>query len=130
MNEFESKFSEMEQSVSQEKGDFTFFALFLPEDAQDKWDLLVAAPWITRDKEAALRYLAGIVQRTLSPAELLRFSRIVIVDDSDPAVQAINRSIGVKHAGMEVKDNTFFGVHVKHAFIITSELTEPSNQAA
>ena len=37
------KLASVEREVSSEKGDFRLFALFLREDAQDRWDLLVSA---------------------------------------------------------------------------------------
>ena len=45
MKKFIEKIVSLEQTISTEKGDFVFFALFLREDAQDKWDLVVSAPW-------------------------------------------------------------------------------------
>jgi hypothetical protein len=44
MKELLGKFVELEQRLSQERGEFSLFALFLREDASDKWDLVVSAP--------------------------------------------------------------------------------------
>ncbi|NBB32087.1 hypothetical protein GVN22_27455, partial [Cellulophaga sp. BC115SP] len=45
------KFSKIEQEIVNVKGDFELFALFLREDAIDKWDILVAADWISHNKQ-------------------------------------------------------------------------------
>ncbi len=40
--------------MAAEKGAFDLFALFLREDAPNKWDLLIAADWIDQDKAGAI----------------------------------------------------------------------------
>ena len=46
MNQLVEKLASLERDISSEKGDFSLFALFLREDAYDRWDLLVSSPWI------------------------------------------------------------------------------------
>jgi hypothetical protein len=76
---------QQEEVMAKEKGPFDLFALFLREDAPGKWDLVVAAEWIEKDKEAALKYIASIVQKTLPKEQILTLSRIAIIDESNPA---------------------------------------------
>lgn len=121
MKDLVGRFIELERSISQEKGGFNLFALFLREDAQDKWDVVVAAPWIEGDKKKALPYLANKLQKAFSPSELLQFSRIVIIDRDNPALLAISQALQVEHTSAEVKDSNFFGLQIKHAYIITSK---------
>ena len=41
------KFVSLERDVSAEKGGFSLFGLFHREEASfDKWDLVIAAPWL------------------------------------------------------------------------------------
>jgi hypothetical protein len=121
MKELLDSFIQLEKRLSQQKGDFRLFALFLREDAQDKWDLVVAAPWADDDIREALSYIAKEVQDVLSPDDLTKVSRIVIIDESNPALQAINNAIGVEHGLTEVKESFFFGLLIKHAYVITSK---------
>jgi hypothetical protein len=58
---------------------------------------------------------------TLGSEELTSLSRIVFVDPNDPAVQSLNNAIHVEHGSVEVKDSNFFGLPIKHAFIVTSK---------
>ena len=100
---------EIERAISHERGPFTLFALFLREEALEKWDLVVSAPWIEKDRRSALKLLSDRVQASLSASDLLSISRIVLADPSDPAVDAINRTVRVGHSTVEVKDSTFSG---------------------
>lgn len=121
MKQLAEKLVSLEHEVSSEKGDFALFALFLREDAQDRWDLVASASWIEVNKEKALDYLAKRLQSHLQPQELLNISRIVFVDEDNPALQAIHRAMRVEGGITEVKDSNFFGLQIKHAYIITSK---------
>jgi hypothetical protein len=123
MNEPEviKNFARLERQIAREKGDFNLFALFMREDAPDRWDLVVAAPWVGDDKEASVRYFVAEIKSKLGGADLTNLSRIVLVDPADVRVRNLNRAVGVEHGAVEVKDSSFFGLPVKHAYIITSK---------
>lgn len=124
MIELLEKLKEQEVVMANEKGPFELFALFLREDAPGKWDLVVAAEWIDKNKEASLKYIAGIVQKTLSKEELLKLSRIVLIDEENPALEALNIAMRVEHSIAEIQDSDFFGMQIKHAYLITSRRRE------
>jgi len=119
-----------EQEMSEDKGPFVLFAFFLREDAPDLWDLMVSAPWITKDKSGSLKYVAKKVQGVLSAAELLMLSRIVIIEQDNPALEAMHRAILIEHGSAEILNSNFLGLQIKHAFIITSRRDEspPANK--
>jgi len=121
MKELLDRFIELERSISEEKGDFALFALFLREDAGDKWDLILAAPWIEEDRKSALSEITKRIQATFETEELTQLSRVVLVDLANPAVEAVNRAVRIQHGQAEVKDSNFFGLQIKHAYIISSE---------
>jgi hypothetical protein len=127
MQELLNRLNILERKISSERGDFTLFALFLREDAQDKWDLVVAAPWLEPGSKEALSFLADQIQTEFDTSELTKLSRIAIIDQTNPALSAINNSIHAKHGMSEFRDCTFFGLHIKHAYIITS--SKPSTDA-
>ena len=120
-SEITDKFAELESHVAQEKGAFTLFALFMREDAPDRWDLIVSAPWTGGDKQSAVNYLIGQIKSRLGEQGLPSLARIVVIDPQDAAVQALNREIQIEHGSVEVRDRNFFGLPVKHAYIITSK---------
>ncbi len=121
MKDLVGRFIDLERNISQEKGAFNLFALFLREDAQDKWDIVLAATWAEEDKKNALPYLANKLQKEFTPNELLQLSRIVIVEKGNPALPAINQAMKIEHGSVEVTDSDFFGLQIKHAYIITSQ---------
>jgi len=128
INNIASRFAGLESRIAQEKGEFALFALFLREDVPDRWDLIVSAPWVGTDREAALNYFVEEIKSVLGSQDLTVLSRIVFIDPSDPAVENLNRAIHVEHGTAEVRDSNFFGLPIKHAFIITSK--RPSSPVA
>lgn len=121
MRELAEKLRNLEQNIAVEKGKFLLFALFLREDAPDRWDLLVSALWIPKNKNAALKYFSDKLIRTLSQKELLKLSRIAIIEADEPALAALQQAIHTEHSIAEIKDSDFFGLQIKHAYIITSQ---------
>jgi len=126
--ETREKLALLEREVSDEKGEFSLFGLFLREDAQDedKWDLLVSALWLDADKKKGLSYLAKEIQERLEPDELLSISRIVVLERGNPILEAIHKTVNVKHGKVEVKDSNFFGVQITQACISTSSAVDPT----
>lgn len=120
-SELTNKFAELESHIAEQKGAFTLFALFMREDAPDRWDLIVSAPWAGSDKQGAVDYLIGQIKSRLGEQGLPSLARIVVIDPQDAAVQALNRAVQIEHGSVEVRDSTFFGLPVKHAYIITSK---------
>ena len=53
------KLASLERDIASEKGEFSLFALFLREDADDKWDLLASASWLEANNRASLAYLVN-----------------------------------------------------------------------
>ena len=126
--ETREKLALLEREVSDEKGEFSLFGLFLREDAQDedKWDLLVSALWLDDDKKEGLTYLANEIQERLEPNEILTISRIVVLERGDPILEAIHKAVNVKHGEVEVKDSNFSGVQITQACISTSSAVNPT----
>jgi hypothetical protein len=120
MREIAERLRAKEQEMAAEKGAFLLFALFLREDAPDLWDLVVSAPWIEADKGQALAYIASKVKEALSPDEVTKLSRIALVDRNNPALEAIQRAIHIEHGLADVQDSIFFGMPIRHAYIVTS----------
>lgn len=120
-HELLGRFRDLEARIAAEKGAFALFALFMREDAPDQWDLIVSANWVGDDKHRAVDYFVGEIKSQLGVESLTSVARIIVVDPYDTAVQALNRAVEVEHGGMEIRDSDFFGLPVKHAFIITSK---------
>jgi hypothetical protein len=121
MKDLLERFIKIERAVSEEMGDFDLFALFLREDEQTLWDVVVAAPWIEVDQRLALRYLGERLQRELTTDQLMRISHIAIIDADNPGLPEVTETVQVEHGLVEMRNQEFFGHSIKHAFFITSQ---------
>ena len=131
MKEFIDKLRLLETEISQKKGDFSLFALLLREDAQNKWDLVAAASWLWSDKKKTLDYFAKQLRSRLTSDELMTLSRIVLIEESDPTLHALQQTFQVHHTPVEVQDCNLFGLQIQHGYIITSRRNgSDSNQIA
>ena len=124
MKEIVEKLKGYEETMAKEKGPFDLFGVFLRDDAPDKWDILVASDWIENNKEESFKYIVDMVQKGLSKEELMKLSRIVIINEKNPDLEelkrAIQRAMHVEHGIAEIKDSIFFGLPIRHAYLITS----------
>lgn len=119
MKQLTDKLRDVEQAIAGEKGPLNLFALLEREDLSDRWDLVISAPW-AREDEGILRYLASVISRYLTPAEIIRLSRIVILDATENPVRAITEAYDVEHGRVELVEPERFGLPVKYGYIITS----------
>ena len=120
-HELSEKFRDLESRIAEDKGGFALFALFMREDVPDRWDLMVSAPWVGSNKRDAVDYFVNQIKSRLGEQDLTSLARIVVIDPEDTAVQALNRAVQIEHGGVEIRDSNFFGLPIKHAFIITSK---------
>lgn len=121
-----NKLESLEKQIANEKGDFSLFGLFLREDAEDRWDLVVAAPWLNSDNIEDLNYIASKLKYFLKNRELLSISRIVILDLDDPIVQIIINNWRVARGGwIELNYPQIFKLPFKYAYIIFSKSGNP-----
>ncbi|MCG3128386.1 MAG: hypothetical protein CHACPFDD_03274 [Phycisphaerae bacterium] len=125
MRELAENLRIFERRVTEEKGPFVLFALFLRENAPNRWDLVVSAPWIDTDEYAALEYLSDKLRTHLTEPELVAISRIAPVPSTDPRLSDVQRALNCSHAIVEVRNCEFFGLAIAHAFIITSRKAKP-----
>jgi hypothetical protein len=130
MKQMIEKLAALERTIATEKGAFALFTLLLREDAEDKWDLLIAAPWLETDKKDSLAYLTDKIRVQLTTQELLLLSRIVILEKGNPVLEALHRMVQVQHGMGEVRDSIVFGVPIKCAYLITSAEESPDMAAA
>ena len=120
MSELANKLQLVEKQIATEKGRFNIFALFLREGAQDLWDVIVAAPWVVEDKKKALHYIVDKLRSSLSKEEMSSLSRIIIIEPQNPVLDAFQRAICIEHGMADISDSIFFGLKIKHAYVITS----------
>lgn len=121
MEQLSQKLLDMEKEVSSQKGSFRLFGLFLREDSENKWDLVVSASWIDEDKENALQYLTNQLQQRLGKEELLRISRTVIIDKDNPFLEHLKPAFKIKHSSVKMENVHIDGLTIKEAWVFACQ---------
>lgn len=82
---------------------------------------MVSATWLGEEKLADLRDLARLLSEELGEDQLKQFSRIVILDTSDPALNAVLSAISVEDGEVRVQQSNFFGLQIEEALILRAK---------
>ena len=114
------KLRQIEFEISTEKGDFSLFALIEREDSLGKWDIVVSANWINNTEKKLINNIASKIHKEFTKEEQILLSRIVVLPPSDPLVQNLNL-INVKYSSVKLTNNSFNGIIIKEAYLITSK---------
>jgi hypothetical protein len=117
MNIDKQKLRVLMDRIAAEKGEFAFFGLFLRDEAPDKWDLVVSAPWLEKGKLKALSEFVKELASAVGEEQLLSLSRVVTLNADDPSLDAVLRAVSVDGDVREIRDADLFGLKIKHAFI-------------
>ena len=115
------KFRRVMEDVSAERGEFVLFGLFLREEAPDKWDLVISAPWLEADKLKALREFVEKATPIVGNEGLLALSRIVTLSPDDPNLETMLQAVQVDNDPLELCNFDFFGLDIKHAYILRAK---------
>lgn len=113
------------KSLEQENGPLLICALFLREDAFEKWDIILAGSWLNPKEMRSYEALSSKLQQFLSDSELVQFSRIVILDQDDPIISFLLELETVKNGGYkELSSNILsekFRFSIKKAYLLRSQ---------
>ncbi len=121
----------LEREIAAEKGEFTLFGLFLPEDTIS-WDLVVTAPWIVKDRIAARHFLAGVLQSRLDLPELRELGGIHPLMDDWPFTTAAKNLPRVEHGRLAIGEFESPGRDFRKGYLITNQWPdrEPTGRPA
>ena len=126
MKEILDKLKSVVQALEKEQGPILFFALFLREDSLERWDIVVSAPWLSSVERNAYQIVISKIQAVLTSSELIQISRVVILDDTDPAVSFLQEVCPLTNGGYKETPQDFlvdplsekFGFVIKKAYIL------------
>jgi len=119
MNKLNQKMVKIEKYLANQKGEFKLFALFLRDGSPGKWDVLVSARWIDANKQQALKIITEQLTTKLNKEELISLSRVVVINQDNEALSAINQFLPVGKKIAEIHDKNFFGLDIKQAFFFS-----------
>ncbi|MCI0696803.1 hypothetical protein L0337_32965 [candidate division KSB1 bacterium] len=114
--------------ITAEKGELTLFGLFLREDAPNVWDLVVAAPWIEKNRSKALHYIVEKIKAHLTMPELLSLSKVVILESINPLLKAILDAIPPGQDQVEWQNVTFINLELARAYIFKAKRPQKSGK--
>ena len=109
---------------TEKKSEFLICAMFLPDEANNKWDLILSATWLNSRELDSYKLISAKLQASLTEAELLQIARIVILDQADPVVKFLQTLETVKNGGYkelrseELTDK--FKFVIKRAYLLRS----------
>jgi hypothetical protein len=102
------------------------FALFLREEALEKWDVVISSPWLSSSEKMAYKTVISKIQAALDPSEIVQFSRVVILDSTDPVLSFLQETCPLTNGGFKESPKDFpiepfsekFGFTIKKAYIL------------
>ena len=112
------KYRAAERKAAEARGGFFLFGLFAWENAPGRFDIVVAAPWLTADSNgiyAVAQYLPH-----LEPGEGARIGRIDVLDSDSLFVRMLNERYPTEHEVLEFPGIFWEGERIARGFIITS----------
>ncbi|MBS1789481.1 MAG: hypothetical protein JST85_17285 [Acidobacteria bacterium] len=112
---------QIKNKVEAEKGEFVLFGLFLRDEAVDKWDLVVSAPWLEKDKMKGLGEFVKKMASVVGEDEVLTLSRIVTLNHDDPSLEAILQDVQVENDLVEMQGHNLFGLPISQAYILQAK---------
>ena len=109
------------REIAAKKGDFTLFGLFMRADAPGTWDLVVSAPWLEHGKLNALGKFTELLSKEIGQQSLRQFSRIVTLNQRDPALKKVLSAFSVDDGELRVQHSNLFGLEIEDAIIIRAK---------
>ena len=117
MMELRNDLRRVMDEMSRERGPFTFFGMFLRQEAPNRWDLVVSAPWLEQGRLKALQEFSTRLRSIVGDDQLLTISRVVTLNHDDPALEAVLRAVVVDDEPVEFRNRDFFGMPMREAVI-------------
>ena len=93
--ELYNKIKLIAEGIESKKGEFSLFALAMPEGAYG-YDVLFAADWVSVDENAALDYVANKFQEAFKSGDILheKINRLVPIADAKEILDIANDKKG------------------------------------
>ncbi|MGE4574397.1 MULTISPECIES: hypothetical protein [Parachlamydia] len=76
------------------QGDVSFCGLFLRDNALQKWDFVIAAPWLNPRDLESYKVVSQAIQKILSNDELVQLAGIVILrEENNELIKAVKKLV-------------------------------------
>lgn len=127
MNEIINKLKSLIRDLEKEHGSLLICALFLRDGDLEKWDIIISASWLNATEMQSYKTVSSKLQESLTDAELVQFSRIVILNKDDPVVSYLLGLETISNGGFkELRADELsekFKFTIKKAYLLRSQKT-------
>jgi hypothetical protein len=118
-NELARKIKGAIERAAAKRGGVDFAAVVLRENSPNRWDIVLAAPWLARDERGTLDLFYKQLRRVLKMSEFLQISHIALLDRVDPASDPLPAVVPVgDDLGRAGGPGRFLGVDAKDAYFL------------
>lgn len=112
------KLAGVAKKVEAKKGPLELLGLFLRENSQGLWDLVVAAPWLHSDQRSSYKYIFDHMKEALTEEELVGISHIVILDHGSTVLKSFLDQFSNLTGPADVHFETEGGAVIEQEYII------------
>ncbi|HAI68486.1 MAG TPA: hypothetical protein DCM38_03500 [Gammaproteobacteria bacterium] len=118
------KFCTIERELSEEKGPFKLFALIELEEVPGQWDVVMSSKALPDRDMETLRFVVNKIYAIVSQKEIVKVSRVIVLDVNEPFVTEIERFLSRTHNPKEIFNCEIDDLKIKHAHIIVSPVKD------
>ena len=127
MIEIINKIKKAIKSLENEKGPLLICALFLREEPLEKWDVVISASWLSPKEMQSYKIISSKLKEYLSDSEFLQYSRIELLNSTDPVDSYLQSLKTIDNGGYEELSrdelSDKFDFVIKKAYLLRSKKT-------
>jgi len=120
MSNLIEKFQKIVTDISTNKGTLNLFALSYRENDSQTFDLLISARWINIDDFNFLKYIENLLKEELDSNDILKISRIVLLDPEETSVKAITNCFYINEGNLTIQHSLIGNVPILKMVIFSS----------
>jgi len=120
MSNLIEKFQKIVTDISTNKGTLNLFALSYRENDSQTFDLLISARWINIDDFNFLKYIENLLKQELDSNDILKISRIVLLDPEETSVKAITNCFYINEGNLTIQHSLIGNVPILKMVIFSS----------
>ncbi|KAF5083065.1 hypothetical protein KHC33_10975 [Methanospirillum sp. J.3.6.1-F.2.7.3] len=120
MSNLIEKFQKIVTDISTNKGTLNLFALSYRENDSQTFDLLISARWINIDDFYFLKYIENLLKQELDSNDILKISRIVLLDPEETSVKAITNCFYINEGNLTIQHSLIGNVPILKMVIFSS----------
>lgn len=120
MSNLTEKFQKIVTNISTNKGTLNLFALSYRKNDSQTFDLLISARWINIDDFNFLKYIENLLKQELDSNDILKISRIVLLDPEETSVRAITNCFCINEGNLTIQHSLIGNVPILKMVIFSS----------